>query len=210
MGAKTWMLVHAEKSACDALAAKPKIDREASLEFAQKLFPGESLTPMDDGDLYYTSPPDDEIFVGCFDGVNIIAAKELGIDNPSQLPKKFITDSGNTTLHAMHSVVDWFAFAHWVDGKLIRALSLSPDSGIIEDVGVRVKFEESYWAGQHPAVDDEDEYPFAFHPLELGEAALQHFFGYQIEGYVQNNLFDPEEIPLLRLKRTSHPWWRFW
>lgn len=36
-------------------------------------------------------------------------------------------------LHAMHSVVDWFAFAVWgPDGKLRRALSVSPANGVIE------------------------------------------------------------------------------
>ncbi|WP_439145646.1 DUF6928 family protein [Streptomyces canus] len=33
----------------------------------------------------------------------------------------------------MHSVVGWFAFAAWGDGRLLRSLSLSPDSGIIEN-----------------------------------------------------------------------------
>lgn len=216
MGAKTWMLATAEKSPRDALSSRPKIDRESSLHLAQKLFPGEVHTPLEDGNLYYTNPPDDELLVGCFDGVHVLAAGEFGIDNPSQLDRKFIADTGNTTLHAMHSVVDWFAFAHWVDGKLTRALSLSPDSGVIEDIGEHLEFEKAYWAGEHPAVDDDDEieYPFVFHPLDLGEAALLHFFGYQIEGYVADNLFDPEEIHLLRFKRTfaqsGKPWWRFW
>jgi hypothetical protein len=35
----------------------------------------------------------------------------------------------------MHSVVDWFAYAVWIDGQLRRSLSLSPDSGIMEIVG---------------------------------------------------------------------------
>ena len=214
MGAKTWMLVISDMNPCDVLAGKPRINRESSLHLAQNLFPDKVLTPLDDGDLYDTNPPDDELFVGCFEGVNIVAAKELGIDNPSRLPRKFIADSGITTLHAMHSVVDWFAFAHWVDGKLMRALSLSPDSGIIEDIGARLEFEKPFWAGEFPAVEDGDEYPFVFHPLDLGEAALLHFFGYQIEGYEADSLFDPEEIPLMHLKRVSaraaKPWWKFW
>jgi hypothetical protein len=40
-----------------------------------------------------------------------------------------------TILHAMHSVVDWLAFAVWEDNRLIRSLSLAPDGGIIEDIG---------------------------------------------------------------------------
>ncbi len=214
MGAKTWMLVTARAGAADTLAAIPQIDRQASLDLATRLFSDETLTPLDDGDLYYTNPPDDELLVGCFPDVEVLAADEFGIDHPSHLPSKFIAKAGTTTLHAMHSVVDWFAFAHWVDGHLVRALSLSPDSGILEDIGEPLEFEREYWAGEHPAVEDGDEYPFAFHPLDLGEAALLHFFGYQIEGLASENRYDPERIPLLRLQRASarkdSPWWKFW
>lgn len=214
MGAKTWMLVISQKDASELLAADLAIDRDASASLARKLFPGEELIALDDGDLYYTNPPDDEIYVGSFAGVDVIAAREFGIDYPSQLPRSFVPDIGIATLHAMHSVVDWFAFAHWVDGDLIRALSLSPDSGIIEDIGPHLDFEKPYWAGQHPAVEDEeDEYPFDFHPLEMGEAALQNFFGYNIEGCVNDNRFDPESVPLLHFRRhppAQKPWWKFW
>jgi hypothetical protein len=94
----------------------------------------------------------------------------------------------------MHSVVDWFAFAHWNNGRLVRSLSLSPDSGILEDIGLKLAFEEPYWSGQHPAGDDEDdEYPLPFHPLDLGEAALSEFFGGQIDGFIR----------LIQYKRTD-------
>jgi hypothetical protein len=53
----------------------------------------------------------------------------------------------------MHSVVDWFAFAVWQDGRLKRSLSLSPDSGVLEDIGAKLPFEEPYWSGKHPAVN---------------------------------------------------------
>jgi hypothetical protein len=112
----------------------------------------------------------------------------------------------------MHSVVDWFAYAKWVNGTLVRSLSLSPDSGILEDIGERMPFEEPYWSGDHPAVDSEEEkdsYPFPFHPLELGEAALCELYGYQLEGFVDASPLDPESIALLRYKR-SRPWWRLW
>ena len=112
----------------------------------------------------------------------------------------------------MHSVVDWFAFAKWENGELTRALSLSPDSGIIENFGERLPFEIDYWEGNHPAIDPEDEdeedepYPFSFHPLELGEEALKAFFGYQLEGYVDASLLEPESIPLVGYKRKKSKW----
>lgn len=217
MGAKTWMVVYANGIARELLAARPKLDRDATARLAARLFAKDRLEPLDDGDLSYTCPPDDELHIGCFPGVSVVAAKEFGIDYPSMLEPHFLEgeESQNVYLHAMHSVVDWFAFAVWRDGKLQRSLSLSPDSGVLEDIGQRLPFELPYWSGEHPAVDPEDEdegdppYPFPFHPLELGEAALEDFFGYHIEGVIDPTLLAPETVPLIRYKR-SRSRWRFW
>ena len=212
VGAKTWMLVYADGSAREVLQRRPPLDRDATAAFVGTLFPDEKLTPLDDGDLSFTCPPDNEICAGCFDGVSVIAASEFGGDYPSKLPPRFIAARrGTLTLHAMHSVVDWFAYAQWADGTLVRSLSLSPDSGILEDIGPRQPFEEPYWSGRHPAVDDDekDSYPFPFHPLDLGEAALAALFGYTIEGPIDPTLLAPETVPLARYKR-SRSWWKFW
>lgn len=187
MGAKTWMLIYGNESISETLKKKPDLDRATTVELAKRLFPSEALKPLSDVDLSYTCPPDDELIIGCFSGLNIIAAKEFGIDYPSKLPTQFLDPSLGTTLylHAMLSTVDWFAYAIWRDGKLQRSLSLSPDSGVLEDIGTKLPFEEPYWNGQHPAIDPEDDdsdYPFVFHPLELAESALLEFFGYQLEG----------------------------
>ena len=207
------MLVYAVDDARAALEASPKLDRAATLRLANLLFPGEKLEEVGDGDLSCTCPPDDELHIGCFPGVSVVAAREFGIDYPSKLPARFIETgrTGTIYLHAMHSVVDWFAYAQWIDGKLQRSLSLSPDSGVMEDIGPRLPFEEPYWSGAHPAVDEEDQgdYPFPFHPLELGEAALSEFFGYQLEGFVDATLLEPANVPLIRYKR-ARSWWKFW
>jgi hypothetical protein len=107
----------------------------------------------------------------------VVAAREFGVDCPSQLDPSFLAAAiaPRVYLHAI-TVVDWFAYAVRQDGRLVRSLSLSPDDGVIEDIGPRLPFEEPYWSGQHAAVDPEEEpegYPFPFHPLDLGEAALR-------------------------------------
>jgi hypothetical protein len=213
MGAKTCMLVLAESNAHDALSVRPSLDKDATLKLVTSLFPDEKLELIgEDGDLSYTYPPDDEIHIGCFPSVSIVAAKEFGIDYPSKLPQKFIAAGGNgvITFHAMHSAVDFFAYAIWSNGKLVCSLSLSPDRGIMEDIGQQLSFEKPYWSGEHPAVDDEDEYPFAFHPLELGEEALKYCFGYQLEVMIDDSLLEPESIPLVRYKRLRSSRWKFW
>jgi len=209
VGAKTWMLVYANSDVGKALKGGPQLDRDATLQLAKALFPKDRLEPIGNGDLSYTCPPDNELHVGCFPGVSIVASKEFGIDYPSKLPAGFISVGGRATvfLHAMHSVVDWFAFAQWINGKLVRSLSLSPDRGVLEDIGQRLAFEEPFWSGRHPATDDnEGDYPFSFHPLELGEAALREFFGYNLEGFVDPGLLQPESIPLVKYKRARSRW----
>jgi hypothetical protein len=204
-GAKTWMLVYSDGDAAAALRGGHLLDRAATWRLVVGLFPDEKLEPAGEGNLSYTCPPDDEVHAGCFPSIAILAAKEFGIHYPSRLPVSFISAGGRSTvyLHAMHSVVDWFAFAQWTNGQLVRSLSLSPDSGILEDIGQRLPFEEPFWSGQYPATDDdENDYPFRFHPLELGEAALKEFFGYQLEGFIDPTLLEPESIPLVKYKRS--------
>jgi len=215
VGAKTWMLVYANAKVGEALSGRPQLDRDATQQLAMTLFPKDKLERVGDGDLSFTCPSRDEILIGCFPGISILAAKEFAIDHPSKLPAPFISAGGSGTiyLHAMHSVVDWLAFAQWIDGKLVRSLSLSPDSGILEDIGQRLPFEGPFWSGQNPVtVDDEkDDYPLPFHPLEMGEAALKEFFGHQLEGecFVDAALLQPESIPLVKYKRRRS-WWKFW
>lgn len=213
MGAKTWMLAYVEDSAKDILKSTPPLDRPATAATVRQLFPSERLQALDDGSLDRTSPPDDEIFAGCFPGLTIVAATEFGIDYPSRLEGPFLEFAKGRTvyLHAMHSAVDWFAYAIWIDGKLVRSLSLSPDSGILEDEGPRQPFEIAYWEGEHPAVEpgEDDSYPFPFHPLEMAEAALLHLFGYQLEGIIDPEQVAPEKIPLMGFKRGK-AWWKLW
>jgi hypothetical protein len=99
---------------------------------------------------------------------------------------------------------------HKMNGGLVRSLSLSPDRGILEDIGDRFLFEGPFWSGQHPATEDEDDsYPLPFHPLEMGEVVLKEFFGYQLEGFIHSlPPLQPESIPLLKYKRRSR--WKFW
>ena len=209
MGAKNWILVFSDGNPRATLASKPALDRAKSEELARRLFPENPLVPDEDRDLTYGDPRDGDILVGCYGDASIVAAQEFGPDYPSKLDQHFLKEgaAGTIHLHAMHSVVDWTAFAVWRNGQLVRSLSLSPDSGVLEDIGPRMAFEEPFWAGAHPAISPEDmeegyDYPFVFHPLELGEAALNDFFGYQLEGYITPEMLEPTDVRLLCFKRT--------
>lgn len=223
MGAKTCLLAQAEVDVRKVLASKPALDESATAGFVASLFPELGFaTPTSTDLLSYTYVSDDTVVAGCFPNLRIIAASEVAVDRPSQLQAKYIAAKGTTYLHVMHSVVDWFAFAVWEDGILRRSLSVAPDSGVLEDIGNRLPFEIPYWEGEHPALDPEDEqdsYPLPFHPLELGEAALREFFGFQLEGHIDASLLEPENIRMLKFDvagrppdsiQANKPWWKFW
>lgn len=206
MGAKDWMVFYAEQDVRDVLSARPAFDRAATSGLVENLFG--RVTPIDDVTLMYGNPPDDEVHAAVWPGATVVCAGEVGLDRPSELDPRFLEAGAGRTvyLHAMHSVVDWFAFAVWQpDGSLRRALSLSPDSGIIENTGDPFEFEQPFWAGDHPAIDPEDDdedepYPFVFHPLELAEVTLGTMFGFVYEGPPELEVVDPDELALAAFK----------
>ena len=221
MGAKTCLVAHAQGDARAILAGDPELQVAATASFVSSLFPGSGFAEPRRVDLSDTYVPDKSVVAGCFPGLRIAVSAEVAIDHPSKLPARFIAEHGTTLLHAMHSAVDWLAFAVWKDGVLIRSVSVAPDSGVMEDIGEPLDFEKPYWEGRHPAVDPEEEdgYPLPFHPLELGEEALRHFFGFQLEGFVDATLLEPDRIPMLYFDdpgkassktRGTKAWWKFW
>src|SRR5262249_10888932 len=117
-------------------------------------------------------------------------------------------DGRRTVLHAMHSVVDWLAFAIWEDGALVRSLSLDPDSGIVENIGDPLPFEAPYWAGEHPVEPipgwpSEGPYPLPSHPLDLGEDALRSLFGFTPEGRREADDVPADDIVLPGFRVTD-------
>jgi hypothetical protein len=194
--------VYAERDVRKALSGRPALDRDATRALIARLHPRHEIEEIADGTLLeQANPPDGKVYAGCFPGVTVLCTGEVGIDHPSRLDPRFLAVAEGRTvyLHAMHSVVDWFAYAIWKNGELTRALSLSPESGILENIGEPLPFEASYWAGEQPVELEEDEppYPLPFHPLELAEDALHALFGFTYEGptYPDDDV-DLEAIPL--------------
>lgn len=222
MGAKTCLVVRSQGNAREILAGYPALQEAATTSLMTSLFPGTHFRAPSATALWDTYMSDNSVVAGCFPSLQIVVAGEVAVDRPSELPSRFIAERGTTVLHAMHSVVDWFAFAVWQDGRLIRSLSVSPDNGVIENIGEPLAFERPYWDGEHPAVgadDEPDSYPLRFHPLELGEEALLEFLGFQIEGFVDAMSIEPDRIPMLRFSveaAASAPiqgkkaWWKLW
>lgn len=202
MGAKDWMLLYADGEIAPILQSAPALDRDATRALVRRLYPGRRMTEIADGTLLEQANPDgDRVYAGCFPGLTVVCTIEAALDQPSRLDQRFLAEAcgRRVYLHAMHSVVDWFAYAIWSgDGTLLRALSLSPLSGMAEDWGSRLGFEEPYWSGQQPVTGAEsgEPYPFPFHPLELAEAALRALFGFNYEGVCRESDPDLERIVL--------------
>jgi len=208
MGAKDWMLVYTSGDVAAVLRSVPSLDRAATRDVVERLYRGHRITPREDGSLDGANPEEGVVLAGCFPGLTIVCTQDAALDHPSLLARPFLEEARGRMLHlhAMHSAVDWFAYAVWNgDGRLHRSLSLSPDSGVMENLGAPLAFEEPYWAGLRPVdaddpddepYDDEEPYPLPFHPLEMAEDALRHLFGFTYEGRRLDGDPDPRSVVL--------------
>lgn len=217
MGAKAWFAAYYNHDPKGVLSNKPELDREACISLAKKLLPGVTLQEKEDGSLDVLNPGKQEVFVGVYGDLKIVAHEDLGGDFPSHVDGNWRSaELGSTTyIHATHSVVDWCAFALWQGGELVRALSVSPDGGVQEDIGNKLPFEAPYWDGSFALEDefdddDDEPYPLPFHPLELSEAALLAMLGFQFEGDTDDWVCDPVEIPIMKFEISKNAWWKFW
>ena len=205
MGAKSAAVVFAQGWPADLLASCPAHDPAQAADVAARVFPDRTCVRVEDDDFLELYPGEDELIVGCYPGVVIVAAQDLGGLEPEEMEQSLIRLVPATTVlhHSMHSVVDWFAYSLWQDGRLVRALSVSPDDGVMTDVGERQPFEVPYWNGEHPWDDEEpDEDPEAlpFHPLELGSAVSLAILGLELEGCTSYWRFDPDELRATRFQ----------
>ncbi|MFC4066197.1 DUF6928 family protein [Actinoplanes subglobosus] len=168
----------------------------------RRLSPGYEVTPAAGGTLLEDCyPPEDIVFVAVMPGATVLCGRRLVAETPSELPEHLLGEAAGRRIlfHSMHSVIDALTFAVCEDGRLIRSLSVSPDTGIVENVGEPFLFERPYLAGEHPVTSvfpGQAPYPLPFHPLVLGEEALRALFGFVIEGRPQPDDVDADKVHL--------------
>lgn len=204
MGAKTALLAFADGDLPAALraAGQAPAGGGAAEAIVRRLSPGYEVTPIAGGTLFEDCyPPDDVAFAAVLPGAVVLCDRRLVAARPSELPDQLRTEAAGRRilLHSMHSVSDALSFAVWEDGRLVRSLSVSPDTGVVEDIGEPYPFERPYWAGEHPVTSvfpGQGPYPLPFHPLELGEEALRALFGFTIEGRPRPDDVDAEAVAL--------------
>ncbi|MFI7614995.1 DUF6928 family protein [Nonomuraea terrae] len=211
MGAKTALLAFAEGDIRLALSGAARSEGSDTEALVRQVHPGHAVVPAQDGTLWdCVYPPDDVTYATALAGAELFCDRRLVLERPSELPEHLLKAGAGRRIimHGMHSVVDWLAFAVWEDGVLVRSLSLSPDSGIQENIGEPYDFELPYWAGEHPVEPvpgwpDQNPYPLPFHPLELGEDALHALFGFVIEGAPDSGDIDTTGVHLRGFRVTD-------
>jgi hypothetical protein len=213
MGAKAWFIAYFDDDPKAVLANGPELDRDASRQLVQRLFPDITLSDTVDGHLDFLNPPKNQVFVGCYGELRIVAHDERAIDYPSKVDRRWLDPTlGRTAyVHVTHSGADWFAFSLWRKGKLVRSLSVSPDGGVQEQIGNPLSFEAPYWGGQFSVEvdDDREPYPLAFHLLDLSEASMLQHLGFQFEGNSNDWVCDPAEVPVARFA-IQKAGWKLW
>jgi hypothetical protein len=198
VAANSAIVVWTDSKPLDVLRAYPVLDKPATRELVERLFPGTDIEEIGDQLLADAlDPPAGVAYVGCFPGLDLVCGWSLMPDRPSQLDPATLgaTERPHVYLYGVHADADWCTFGRWDDGQLVRALSVCPDPGIIEDVGEHESFEQPYWDAAE------------LRPVALGEAALSGYFGI-VFGDDKLDKTDPESIPVVGYKitdRTASP-----
>lgn len=205
MAANTALLVYADSSPIDVLRSYPVLDKPATRALVERLFPGAVIEEA--GDVLLADaldPPEDIVYVGCFNNLDVVCGWGLVADRPSQLREDVRHASDRRAVHlvAMHGDADWCMYGTWEHDQPVRAFSACPDPGVLEDLGDHLAFEEPFLStGTADA-------GLAFDPDELGKAALRHFFGFSVDGeHSERDDVDPELIPMVgyRVQKADDP-----
>ncbi|MFF3541403.1 DUF6928 family protein [Streptomyces platensis] len=197
MGSKAAVVVVAEGDPREAFHRVQEIRHSKSKTLAERILGtavrATELLPLD----LAVWPDSGTVCAASLPGFEVICSRELAQSSPSRLTQMVSewAEGRNAYGVFMDSAEDWSAFAVWSGGELVRGVSLSPGSGVIEDLGDRLSFEAPFWAGER-RVRHTPGYSLPFHPIDLGNEALKEFFGFILEGHESVDCLDPEEIEI--------------
>ena len=211
MGFKSSLLVYSSGEPADLLRQPAAPDPAQAGALVAATHPGWTGTggPADGSLADCIHPPEGSVYAGCLPGIDILCDQDVMVDYPSQLPAQYHGPGAGRRmiLHAFHSVTDWFAYAIWQDGVLLRSLSLRLyTGGVIEDIGTPLPFEAPFWADGRPARPEPGKptpFPLPFHPFRLSEAALSALLGFTQSGRPAESDVDAEAVTLLGFEVPS-------
>ncbi|QLY31668.1 hypothetical protein H0264_04915 [Nocardia huaxiensis] len=182
------------------LREHPGPDPEAAWALARQLNPGRDVVPAASGTMKVWAGPDPEsVYIGCYPGVTVVCSTQAALPRPTKLPELLVRPlaSEHTYLVAYDLSLGWGAFAHWERGEFRRSFS-STRVNILEDEGLPLVWERSYWAGEHPIELAPGELPdpqlLPFEPPDFADAANAEWLGFHYRGEVPEDALRPEEI----------------
>ncbi|MER7248240.1 hypothetical protein [Kribbella sp. NPDC000426] len=112
MGAKDWMIMYADTDVAGVLRRHPPIDRAACRAFVERLHPGASVIPFEDGTLADQSNPEDgTVYAGVYPGLSVLLTEEAAQDIGDPLPFEQPFWAGE---RAGEDDADWAEFTKFV------------------------------------------------------------------------------------------------
>lgn len=205
MLSKAWSLWYVD--APDPLAvlrASRNPDPQAALALAKQLHEDRDVQPIMAGTLAgCAGPGTDEVCVGCFSGVTVLCSAQAARIRPTELPELLVRPlaSEHTYLVSFDIEHGWGAFAHWERGEFRRSFS-STRVRILEDEGLPLVWERSYWAGEHPvrwrAGELPDPQSLPFDPPDFADRANSEWLGFHYRGSAAPGALGPGDIPICK------------
>ncbi|CCF61475.1 DUF6928 family protein [Nocardia cyriacigeorgica] len=182
------------------LRADHECDPEAARALAEQLHPGNDVVPIMVGTLGGCAGPDaDEVYIGCYPGVTVVCSPQVARVRPTALPTPLIRPlaSEHTYLIAFDTAHSWGSFAHWERGEFRRSFSANRVH-ILEDEGLPLVWERSYWAGEHPVRlqvgDMPDPQILPFDPPDFADAANNEWLGFHYRAPAAEGALLPGDI----------------
>lgn len=202
MGSKAAILVLADGRPERLIRDASGLDLPRSQSLAARVLGG---TPRQSGALpldLAVWPEDGTVCVASFERFDLVCSRVFARDHPSDMVIEASRLAGGRNAYAvcMESSRDWTSILAWSPSQIVRAVSLNPSEGVLEDVGHKFPFEDPFWNGRRPV--QTTGYALPFHPIDLGNEALRNFFGFILEGAEDDLCVDPEEVEVPVFQRS--------
>lgn len=166
------------------LRGRPDPDPGAAAALAGELYAEHDVRPIMVGTLHGCAGPDrDEVYIGCYPGLTVVCTAEAALVRPTRLPDLLVRPlaSEHTYLVSFDATLHWGAFAHWERGEFRRSFS-STRVDILENEGLPMVWERTYWAGEHPVPRQGGDHPepqsLPFDPPDFADAANREWLGF--------------------------------
>ncbi len=184
------------------LKGRVEADPVAAAALAGQLYGDNDVRPHMVGTLGGCAAPDrDEVYIGCYPGLTVVCTAEAALVHPTKLPDLLVRPlaSEHTFLVSYDQKPHWGAFAHWERGEFRRSFS-STRVDILENEGLPMVWERTFWAGEHPVPWRGDDRPepqsLPFDPPDFADAANREWLGFSYLRTAAPGHLAPADLPV--------------